>query len=151
MNDKFATCDFVFAKKSFFEKRFARDVHFFNENLFFFFSSDLLSLDGGKGGRALGALCKIIPNICERDRNIVIDSFDLMNTVSRSTWSPSRSTWAPSRSSDACAAELHLFRYRHSKGNAARSAPGAGASARRRTRDALRDKSTFKTQQRGFS
>ena len=56
---------------------------FFNENLFFFFSSDLLSLDGGKGGRVPGALCKIIQNICERDRNIVIDSFDLMNTVAR--------------------------------------------------------------------
>ena len=82
VNDKIRK--FRFLQNKFEKKNCARCAFFekfFTEKLFFFFASDFLSLDGGKGGDSRGALCILISNVCEREKNKTRAAFELGNTV----------------------------------------------------------------------
>ena len=82
MNDKIRKFRFLQNK---FEKKIARDVHFLKtfSPKSYFFSSLLISYHwmGGKGGDSRGALCILISNVCERDKNKIRAAFELGNTV----------------------------------------------------------------------
>ena len=81
VNDKIRKFRFLQNK---FEKNCARCAffeNFFTEKLFF--SSLLISYHwmGGKGGDSRGALCILISNVCEREKNKTRAAFELGNTV----------------------------------------------------------------------